>query len=67
LLVNLIITMYSYTSQISTTTQVVQDITSDGLLTLIVVVGLVLAVAMLSVGVAFGWRKLTRYALGRKF
>jgi len=59
--------MYTYTSQISTTTQVARDIGGDVLLTLIVVVGIVLGIATLSVGVAFAWRKLQRYAIGRKF
>jgi len=59
--------MYEYTSQISTTTQVVQDVGADVLLTLIVVVGIVLGIAALSVGVAFAWRKLQKYAIGRKF
>jgi len=59
--------MYQYESQISTTTQVVQDVGADVLLTIIVVVGIVLGIAVLSVGVAYGWKKLRKYAIGNKF
>jgi len=59
--------VYSYTSQIATTTQVAKDITGDAALTLAIVVGLVLALAIMLAGVGFGWRKLTRYVIGRKF
>lgn len=59
--------MYTYVSQISTTSQVARDVGNDVLLTLIVVVGIVLGIAALSVGVAFAWRKLQKYAIGRKF
>jgi len=59
--------MYEYVSQIGTTTQIAQDVGNDAVLTLVVVAGIVLAIALLSVGIAFVWRKVTKYALGRKF
>lgn len=59
--------MYEYTSQIATTTQVVQDIAADVTTTVIVTVGLVLAVAVLLVGIGFGWRKLQKYVTGKRF
>jgi len=57
---------YSYTSQIATTTQIARDLTSDALLTFVVVAGLVLAVGLLSIGVAFVWKQIQKRALGRK-
>jgi len=59
--------MYEYVSQSATTTQVVQDITNDATLTVIIVIGLVLAVAVMLAGIGFGWRKLRQYVIGRKF
>jgi diacylglycerol kinase len=58
--------MYSYTSQISTTTQFAQDLGSDAVLTFTIVAGIVLAIGMLSIGVAFAWRQVQKRALGKK-
>jgi len=57
----------NYVSQLSTTTALVTSIGADVLSTVGVVIGIVLGVAVFSVGVAFGWRKLKQYALGKKF
>jgi len=59
--------MIPYTSQISTTTALAGSITSDALTTAGTVVGLVLGVAVFLAGIGFAWRKLQKYAIGRKF
>jgi len=57
----------NYVSQLASTTELVTAIGGDVLATVGVVVGIVLGVAVFSVGVSFGWRKLKQYALGKKF
>jgi len=58
--------MYQYESQIGTTTAVLQDLGGDASATTAIAIGIVLAIAVFLLGVGFGWRLLTRRALGRK-
>lgn len=56
-----------YTSQTATTTQLIGDITADGLQVIVIAIGIVLGIAVLLAGVGYTWRKLRSKAIGRNF
>jgi len=59
--------MYTYTSQIGTTTRIAQDVGGDLLTAVVIGIGIVMGIAVLLVTVGFVWRKLKKYAVGKGF
>jgi len=59
--------MIEYTSQVATTTALLQQIGGDLLTTVGIAIGIVLGIAVFIVGVGFGWRKLKQKAVGKGF
>jgi len=58
---------YVYTSQISTTTRLAQDVGGDLVTTVVVVIGIIAGLFVLMVGAGFIFRKTKKYVTGSKF
>jgi hypothetical protein len=59
--------MITYTSQISTTSQLTNQVAGDVGLSVGQSIGIVLGIAVFIVSVGFAWRKLKKYAVGKGF
>lgn len=59
--------MYTYTSQLATTTQLANDVGGDVVLTVVIVIGIIAGIFALMLGAGFLFRKIQRYVTGKKF